>query len=643
MVTQDLASRDVSSFARSCQFLHATLTPILYRSVRDDGNLLLWAAHWGRVGTVEKLLAAGAQPDAALRQRELLGLQNGAGSQKRTHGTVRRCSGSRAHWPCAKSVTGAMFYCCTALHLAARAGHVDVIDVLLRNGADINAPSRGVCDCYLPYVGVTLEGSDGTPFWTALHTAICHKNEASVELLMSRGASFNVASWDEPIVNIQVTALHSASAVGALDIAKSLIRHYQPDIDTKDHNDFSPVSWAYLAGQAETMKLLLDGGADINAIAGSGRSLLVDACATGRFKEAFELLELGADVRYAAPVTQITALHFCCNQKQSETISSRFRNVTQFTDLEDWARLAEALLKAGADVNAKDLLDETTPIMRASRACFPPIIRVLLAHGANVNDRQRDGTTPLLAACLQWKNDPVQFWQMTIQTLLENGADVNARDARGTTPLLAICNSKMCIFPDSWLEVLQLLLEHGADVNARNESGTSPILAVCGLRHGVSADPWQVSVELLLEHGASIEYRDNPAGTVIEALCPAAWRSRPSRITQDREPLVKLLLGRGASPDASSPAMESPISRFFLDNSLSIPKILLNHGARPPKPTELRKMINHAVIRDEAEALRFALAFEGAKKLMATKSRLYMALKRGAHNVAEILLDEGAP
>jgi ankyrin repeat protein len=54
-------------------------------------------------------------------------------------------------------------------------------------------------------------------------------------------------------------------------------------------------------------------------------------------------------------------------------------------------------------------------------------------------------------------------------------------------------------------------------------------------------------------------------------------------------------------------------------------------------------MISHAISRNNAETLQFVLAFKGAKRLLATKNQLFMALKRGTSKIAEILLEAGAP
>src|SRR6185295_15025961 len=82
------------------------------------------------------------------------------------------------------------------------------------------------------------------------------------------------------------------------------------------------------------------------------------------------------------------------------------------------AAVAEMLIQAGADPNAASPEGETV-VMTAARAGAADIVKVLAAHGANVNLREKwqDQTALMWAAA---ENHPA-----AVKALVERGADMN--------------------------------------------------------------------------------------------------------------------------------------------------------------------------------------------------------------------------
>ena len=91
-------------------------------------------------------------------------------------------------------------------------------------------------------------------------------------------------------------------------------------------------------------------------------------------------------------------------------------------------RQIQAAIDQGEDVNAQDKLLDWTALMHAARFNKnPEVITTLLKAGADVNAKDTDGWTALMWAA--WKNQNLRV----ITALLKAGADAKAKDGVGKT------------------------------------------------------------------------------------------------------------------------------------------------------------------------------------------------------------------
>ena len=111
------------------------------------------------------------------------------------------------------------------------------------------------------------------------------------------------------------------------------------------------------------------------------------------------------------------------------------------------------LIAHGADVNERNVYCNT-PLHIARNVA---VIKLLISNGADVNGMGYEGLTVLHRAVC--KND-----SPSIKFLISLGVDVDVEDEYGNTPLHLARN----------IEIVKLLVSHGADVNEKDENGYLP-------------------------------------------------------------------------------------------------------------------------------------------------------------------------
>ncbi|HUW57001.1 MAG TPA: ankyrin repeat domain-containing protein [Planctomycetota bacterium] len=162
------------------------------------------------------------------------------------------------------------------------------------------------------------------------------------------------------------------------------------------------------------------------------------------------------------------------------------------------SELARALIRHGADVNARTVGGEGwpiyTPLIYAVDRGHHALAVMLLEAGADPEGARNDGDWPLRNAVAHGDTDMMRI-------LLAHGADIERRDVNGYTVLLhAVAHEQPASVAfllwmgadvrvhdkDRWTalhlatrqcrsDLAEQLLSYGADVNARNDDGKTPL------------------------------------------------------------------------------------------------------------------------------------------------------------------------
>lgn len=391
------------------------------------------------------------------------------------------------------------------LILAAFKGYGNIVDVLLQNGANpedlsdsgltaLHASiSPNITEALLKAGGfINVKGGHGE---TPLHSAIKNGREAIVRMLADKGADLNLP------VDLEI-------------------------------NRSTPLVLAITWRQSSIAKLLIDRGCDVNLK--SGKTLATPLMQAARRMESPELIHLLVDKgarleeRNAANETALEIAAKLSMKAAIEALVQRGANINAIdkdglTPLMKMVKQStengvRMLLEAGADTSMRIPTSGNTALhIAVTNSNRPAIMQLLLRHGANKEQKDAAGFTPLILAASNNCGALVKF-------LVERGANIEAKDNNGHTALMnSTSNSKG--------SQIAMLLKNGADIHASHvQTGMQPIHLAAQHRNTT------VIMMLLLDRGANVNSLDRQQRTPLVIASMAG-----------ETPTVKLLLQKGAN------------------------------------------------------------------------------------------------
>jgi ankyrin repeat protein len=297
---------------------------------------------------------------------------------------------------------------------------------------------------------------------TALMWAAAQGQPQMVELLIGHGADVNgrseIRQWPRKVTaeprpqnrpSGGLTALLLAAREGCAACAQALVKG-KADLDLGDPDGISPLLMATLNGRFDAAAYLIKAGANPNTWDTWGRAPLYSAVDYNTVPRGGRPDRPSGDRTTALEVTEML-LQARANPNMQLKLFPPYRSLGQ-------DRGGDSMLTVG-----------TTPLIRAAKAGDVPSVRLLLAHGALPDLPNSLGITPLMAAA---------------------GVGSTTIDTRAR-----FRNERQCI------EAAKLILAAGGNINGARDTGQTAL-------HGAALWGWNDFVQFLADNGANLQAAD---------------------------------------------------------------------------------------------------------------------------------------
>ena len=248
-----------------------------------------------------------------------------------------------------------------------------------------------------------------------LKIAVSRGKEEILKLLIDKkvdvNARYKADAYFKDIFHIEhvgknSTLLMEAVRLKHLGMARILIRA-GADVNAESEEGITALDIALGSRQPEMIKLLVMSGANVNKKDKEGDTLLLRA------------------VKYKPNVEVIKAL-LSLNGSSTEAVKDLILSAKNEGQLND-NQIDTLRNQIAADINVKDENGET-PLMIATEKGKCKIVKLLVSHGARVDERDDEGNTALMKAIGSRETKNAKF-------LLDQGADPFIKNKKGETAL----------------------------------------------------------------------------------------------------------------------------------------------------------------------------------------------------------------
>lgn len=386
------------------------------------------------------------------------------------------------------------------------------------------------------------------------------------------------------------------------------------DTEQRSHHERTAISWAAVTGRNGVVDVLLDNSAQLNIEDASGLKPTALAARYGHTATLNLLRQRGGELHpdQTSPRSELSQAE---SGKHHDTVDSlldwyALHCSSDLSDKNSQLRLEKMIRDGKQRRNADMILSKSfgeswqinepyAPVLFAIRANNASLVIALIEFGPRYDDRRTHAQETPLLALARHELFPEMSCVHIAETLLNRGANVDTKDLNGMTPLLAAIQERK--------EALaSLLLEAGADSRGVYE-GRTMLSYACEQRfHKLACWPFLHRTPLsyarsikvvneLLAAGAEVNAQDEDGFTplfypdapkIIRALVNAGAevnqkdkKGRTALFHQTKRRAIDALLAAGADIDATDNSGRTSLDHRCLIKDVPRMKILLDRGA----------------------------------------------------------------
>ncbi|MFC2387414.1 ankyrin repeat domain-containing protein [Treponema socranskii] len=569
----------------------------------------------------------------------------------------------------------------TPLHAAIKNDNFGAVRVFAENGSGVfvrNADGKTALEAGLEksdaYVAALItqntgreRDSDGN---TIVHYCVRMQNESAVRECIKKGIPISVQnnagktpldialedSGDEKSVAIAADLIMAGAETN-----DSQFSYFQTAVSERNFNyrfgdGQTPLHIAAIQHHKSIARYLLANGAHTSAQDITGATPLHEAVRYGDIDIAKALLESGADVNAEDNLGKTPVMLVIPEDKREA--------------------MYRILIEHAADVAKKDAYGDTVLHTATMTSLTPSILELLVAGGADVNARNKDGVSPLLIAIQKRNFAHVKFYA-------ERGADINSADKAGDTPLtLALKDGQAmlemlvnrtnalshdsngntplhtAVIVNASIEQIRYLISLTDDINARNSDGNNALYLA------VERNNKKIG-ELLLAKNADIFSTNNANDSPLHLALKKGGDTQGWLITSRTisatdgsgntalhyavewglKKAALSLIEKGANPEAKNANGETPLFSAAKTNDPAMTALIVKGGSSIKARDNFGSSPLHTAVRWDADASvreLVQLGIDVNAQNVAGKSALSEAVLAGKLSTAKLLIDSGA-